>query len=90
MYAMFRNTINISQPTRGWGQTPDANDIREADDIERIRIYHKKISHENSSRMVNMAIFNDLIKFESQNMRYKLDTEFEILCYVNKSRILIL
>lgn len=51
MYAMFRNTINISPPTRGWGQTPDANDNGKADDIERIRIYRNKISHENSSDM---------------------------------------
>lgn len=51
MYAMFRNTINILPPTRGWGETPDANDKRKADDIERIRIYRNKISHENSSEM---------------------------------------
>lgn len=51
MYAMFRNTINILPPTRGWGQTPEANDKGKADDIERIRIYRNKISHENSSEM---------------------------------------
>lgn len=51
MHAMFRNTINISPPTRGWGQTPEANDKGKADDIERIRIYRNKISHENSSDM---------------------------------------
>lgn len=51
MYAMLRNTIKISPPTRGWGQIPAANDKGKADDIERIRIYRNKISHENSSNM---------------------------------------
>lgn len=51
IYAMFRNTINISKPTKGWGQVPDKNDTKTADDIERVRIYRNKISLANSSEM---------------------------------------
>lgn len=42
------------------------------------------------NRMVNMGIFNTLSKLESQILSYKQDTEFEILCFVNKARVLLL
>lgn len=41
------------------------------------------------NRMVNMGIFNALSKLESQILSYKQDTEFEILCFVNKARLVI-
>lgn len=40
--------------------------------------------------MVNMGIFNALSKLESQILSYKQDTEFEIPCFVNKARVLLL
>lgn len=40
--------------------------------------------------MVIMGISNNLSKFESQILSYKKVTEFEILSYVNKARVLIL
>lgn len=58
IYAMFRNTINILKPAKGWGQVPDKNDTKTADDIERVRRYRNKISHANSSEMETDE-FND-------------------------------
>lgn len=40
--------------------------------------------------MVNMVILNDSPKFESQLLSYKQDKEVEILCSVNKARVLLL
>ena len=40
--------------------------------------------------MDNMGIFNALSKFESQILSYKQDTEFGILCFVNKAWALLL
>lgn len=51
MYSMIRNTFTMPSPSKGWGNFPDANDITISDDIERIRHYRNKISHENSSEM---------------------------------------
>lgn len=36
------------------------------------------------------AIFNASSKFEGQILSYKQDTEFEILCLVNKARVLLM
>lgn len=41
------------------------------------------------NRIVNMGIFNALSKLESQILSYKQDTEFEIPCFVNKARLVI-
>lgn len=41
------------------------------------------------NRIVNMGIFNALSKLESQILNNKQDTEFEILCFVNKARLVI-
>lgn len=41
------------------------------------------------SRMVNIGILSTLSKFEKQILNYKQDTGFEILCFVNKSRVLL-
>lgn len=51
MYSIFRNAIGMPNPSKGWGNFPDANDINISDDIERIRHYRNKISHENSAEM---------------------------------------
>lgn len=42
------------------------------------------------SRMVKMGILNDSSIFECQIKSYKHDTEFEILCFVNKVQVLFL
>lgn len=60
MYAMLRNTGNLSPPTKGWGKLPGKNDIKPADDIERLRYYRNKICHENSSKMTT-ADFNKFV-----------------------------
>lgn len=57
MYSMFRNTIDIPKPSKGWGREPDENDRKIGDDIERARIHRNKICHENSSEMTT-ADFN--------------------------------
>ena len=41
-------------------------------------------------RMVDRGTFNALTKFESQILSYKQDTEFKILCFVNKARVQLL
>lgn len=51
MYSMIRNTITMSNPSKGWGNFPDATDIKVSDDIERIRHYRNMISHEHSAEM---------------------------------------
>lgn len=60
MYSIFRNGINIVPPRKGWGNFPDANDTNMADDIERLRKYRNKISHENSSKMTTVD-FNESV-----------------------------
>lgn len=40
--------------------------------------------------MINMSNFNASSKFECQIPSYKLDTKFEILCFANKARVLLL
>lgn len=55
---MFRNTISISHPTKVWGQIPCINDVKTADDIERVRIYHKKITNASSTEL-KTDDFND-------------------------------
>lgn len=65
MYAMLRNTSNISRPTRGWGQLPGKNDIKTADDIERLRYYRNKICHENSSKLTTADFNNFVLDFVS-------------------------
>lgn len=42
------------------------------------------------SRMVKKGILNDSSIFECQIKSYKHDTEFEILCFVNKVQVLFL
>lgn len=51
MYSIFRNAIPMPNPSKGWGNFPDTNDINISDDIERIRHYRNKASHENSAEM---------------------------------------
>lgn len=60
MYSMFRNSIRINPPTKGWGKTPDINDTNTADDIERIRFHRNRISHGSSSEMATDD-FNDSV-----------------------------
>lgn len=38
--------------------------------------------------LINIEVFNAMSTFESQISSYKRDTEFIILCFVNKVRIL--
>lgn len=40
--------------------------------------------------MVNVGIFNASSNLENQIMKYKEDTDYEILCLVNKGRVLLL
>lgn len=57
---MFRNTIDIPDPSKGWGRTPGENDTQTADDIERVRLYQNKICHTNSSEMTTVD-FNESV-----------------------------
>lgn len=40
--------------------------------------------------MVNIGIFYNASSFESQILNYKLDTKFEILCFVTKAQVSLL
>lgn len=60
MYLVIQNTSNIGRPTNGWGQLPGKNDIKPADDIERLRNYRNKICHESSSEMTTKD-FNEFV-----------------------------
>lgn len=40
--------------------------------------------------MINMSNFNASSKFECQIPSYKLDTKFEILCFVNTAQVSLL
>lgn len=42
------------------------------------------------SRIFNIDIVYASSKFESQKLSYKQDTEFDILCFVNKAKVLLL
>lgn len=60
MYGIFYNAIDNFIPKKGWGKSPDVNDIGKADDIERLHSHRNKISHVESSNMTT-ADFNDLV-----------------------------
>lgn len=60
LYKLIRNTITpVSTPTRGWGHNPLPNDIREEDDIERIRHKRNLLVH-NTDFQLNDSDFNNL------------------------------
>ncbi|XP_071138239.1 E3 ubiquitin-protein ligase DZIP3-like [Mytilus edulis] len=60
LYKLIRHTITPgSTPTRGWGQNPLPNDIREEDDIERIRHNRNLLAH-NIEFKLNDSDFNNL------------------------------
>lgn len=40
--------------------------------------------------MINIGIVNASSKFEDKKLSYKQDTEFDILCFVDKPKVLLL
>ncbi|XP_062590375.1 uncharacterized protein LOC134251988 [Saccostrea cucullata] len=52
MYKLLRNISGIAPPGNGWGKEPKILDITESDDIERIRLYRNKYSHDPGSSPV--------------------------------------
>ncbi|XP_062577373.1 uncharacterized protein LOC134239228 [Saccostrea cucullata] len=52
MYKLLRNFSDIAPPGNGWGKEPRIVDITESDDIERIRLYRNKYSHDPGGRPV--------------------------------------
>ncbi|XP_061193666.1 uncharacterized protein LOC133201889 [Saccostrea echinata] len=65
MYKLLRNYSDITPPGNGWGKDPKVEHITESDDIERIRLYRNKYSHDAGSNLVMKdnvfsAIWTDL------------------------------
>ncbi|XP_061194040.1 uncharacterized protein LOC133202258 [Saccostrea echinata] len=59
MYKLLRNFSDISPPQSGWGKEPKIIHITESDDIERIRLYRNKYSHDpGSSTVTSDDVFN--------------------------------
>ncbi|XP_062587785.1 uncharacterized protein LOC134249449, partial [Saccostrea cucullata] len=59
MYKLLRNFSDITPPGNGWGKEPKIVDIAESDDIERIRLYRNKYSHDpGSSPVIIDEVFN--------------------------------
>lgn len=59
MYKLLRNFSDIAPPGNGWGKEPKIVDITESDDIERIRLYRNKYSHDpGSSPVISDDVFN--------------------------------
>ncbi|XP_062570169.1 uncharacterized protein LOC134232234 [Saccostrea cucullata] len=59
MYKLLRNYSEISPPQSGWGKVPKVEHITESDDIERIRLYRNKYSHDSgSSPVISDDVFN--------------------------------
>ncbi|XP_062568940.1 uncharacterized protein LOC134231052 [Saccostrea cucullata] len=59
MYKLLRNFSDIYPPGNGWGKEPRIVDITESDDIERIRLYRNKYSHDSgSSPVISDEVFN--------------------------------
>ncbi|XP_062594343.1 uncharacterized protein LOC134255817 [Saccostrea cucullata] len=52
MYKLLRNFSDIDPPGNGWGKEPRIVDITGSDDIERIRLYRNKYSHDPGSSPV--------------------------------------
>lgn len=60
LYKLIRNTITpVSTPTCGWGPKPLPTDIKEEDDIERIRHNRNQLAH-NTKFQLNDSDFNNL------------------------------
>lgn len=70
MYSIFRNAIAMPNPRKGWGNYPDANDKDISDDIERIRHYRNKISHENSAEMTTEDFNTSVLELISVSILY--------------------
>ncbi|XP_061194554.1 uncharacterized protein LOC133202710 [Saccostrea echinata] len=59
MYKLLRNYVeDLPTPTKGWGKKPDIGDIKETDDLERIRIYRNKFSHAGQDSTLEKDEFN--------------------------------
>ncbi|XP_056016367.1 titin-like [Ostrea edulis] len=43
-YTLLRNMPNLDRPSKGWGSTPEDDNILPADDIERIRLHYEYIA----------------------------------------------
>ncbi|XP_062594129.1 uncharacterized protein LOC134255623 [Saccostrea cucullata] len=58
MYRLLRNYGNdVPIPSQGWGKTPEFKDIKETDDLERIRIRRNMLSHEGSDSSMERDVF---------------------------------
>ncbi|XP_062604455.1 uncharacterized protein LOC134266248 [Saccostrea cucullata] len=59
MYKLLRNFSDIAPPRNGWGKEPKVEHITESDDIERIRLYRNKYSHDaGSNHVMKDDVFN--------------------------------
>ncbi|XP_061185019.1 uncharacterized protein LOC133193035 [Saccostrea echinata] len=45
LYKIIRNTTKVRKPRKDWGGTPDATDIEQVDDLERVRICRNSLCH---------------------------------------------
>ncbi|XP_062587784.1 uncharacterized protein LOC134249448 [Saccostrea cucullata] len=62
MYKLLRNFSDIAPPGNGWGKEPKIVHITESDDIERIRLYRNKYSHDSGgSPVMSDDVFNIIL-----------------------------
>ncbi|XP_061184254.1 uncharacterized protein LOC133192274 [Saccostrea echinata] len=55
LYALFRNTLSVTQPSNGWGNDPFPYNTSLTDDVERVRIHRNSICHGKTS--MDLSIF---------------------------------
>lgn len=60
----------MPNPSKGWGNFPDATDIKVSDDIERIRHYRNMISHEHSAEMTTEDFNTSVLDLIMVSMSY--------------------
>lgn len=55
IYKLLRHfnmfNLNLSEPSKGWGENPGPNDTSIADDVERIRFFRNEIAHRRDTKM---------------------------------------
>jgi hypothetical protein len=65
MVALLRNFTNIGHPKKGFDQLPDDGEIKEADDLARLKYYRNYLSHKSETKIDN-GLFTTIWKSISE------------------------
>ncbi|XP_062600088.1 uncharacterized protein LOC134261693 [Saccostrea cucullata] len=84
MYKLLRNYgDDVPVPSQGWGKKPEFKNIKETDDLERIRLLRNMLNHEGSDTVVEKDVFKMYWMEISQAIKRlskgKLQTELDDL-----------